>query len=740
MTPKVSIIIPVLEHREELRACLASLEKQIERSLEVIVVDDGSVNRIHEEDLDGVSFAAKLIRFDQNRGAPAARNAGLDQAKGEFVVFLDADADLPMDALETMVKTLEAHPEASFAYPNFRFGMKAFKGRPFDAEALKKTNYIHTSALIRKSDAIRFDETLKKFQDWDYFLQLTEPGKKGVWVDRELMVFKERATGMSRWLPAFAYDIPWRAIGWTPKPIKWYLSADEIIRKKHSLAPREKSWLGEAFFFTAWLSVLLFATVIARVAPQANNLLTVLLVLAFGWMAYKSPAHGFALMAAEYVIGSKGGMLKLGADAVNDGGLGIRQLFFFAFLGLWFVREKWSSYWEYHTSWIKERPIYLILVLTILYGVLRGFALGQPFVLADANSWGVLLLAFPMYQLIRQNKEDVLRPLLVALAVGLAVNAGLSFLLFYVFSHDTGAIQVPVYLFIRRSGIGEITRIFADGSLYRIFIQSQIYWVLAFVVALFAHQTLSKKLRCWLLSIGTAVIVISLSRSFFLGIGAAVGAWLIALATNPLVSLLRGRSNTPSLNEEKGQGVKFVAGTVVSGLVGLLLVAILAFFPIPPSKNGALDDALLNRFDTGEAAAQSRWTLLPVLNTEIAKHPLLGSGFGKTVTYKSTDPRIAATGKEYTTYAFEWGWHDLWLKLGAGVLVVLAWLLFVANEIRKSTIEPDFKRGLIAAILALIVIHAFTPYVNHPLGILAVIMMEVFISARMITYEKTPFA
>ena len=71
-------------------------------------------------------------------------------------------------------------------------------------------------------------------------------------------------------------------------------------------------------------------------------------------------------------------------------------------------------------------------------------------------------------------------------------------------------------------------------------------------------------------------------------------------------------------------------------------------------------------------------------------------------------------------------------------MVVLAWLFFVASEVRKAKIEPDLKRGLIAAILALVVIHAFTPYVNHPLGILAVIMVEVYVSARMMAYEKTP--
>ena len=44
----------------------------------------------------------------------------------------------------------------------------------------------------------------------------------------------------------------------------------------------------------------------------------------------------------------------------------------------------------------------------------------------------------------------------------------------------------------------------------------------------------------------------------------------------------------------------------------------------------------------------------------------MGRGFGATVTYQTRDPRILADNGsgEYTTYAFEWGWLDIWLKLG----------------------------------------------------------------------------
>ena len=57
----------------------------------------------------------------------------------------------------------------------------------------------------------------------------------------------------------------------------------------------------------------------------------------------------------------------------------------------------------------------------------------------------------------------------------------------------------------------------------------------------------------------------------------------------------------------------------------------------------------------GEAAANSRWNLLPILNAAGMEHPLLGSGLGRTVTYITEDPRLLVdnpTG-EYTTFAFD---------------------------------------------------------------------------------------
>jgi len=184
------------------------------------------------------------------------------------------------------------------------------------------------------------------------------------------------------------------------------------------------------------------------------------------------------------------------------------------------------------------------------------------------------------------------------------------------------------------------------------------------------------------------------------------------------------------------------AGAGVAALVaGFAIIAGLYAFPYP-AKTGDFDLAsfLGGRAFTvsGEAAANSRWALLPILDAAIAKHPLLGSGFGSTVTYKTSDPRLLAdipTG-EYTTFAFEWGYHDLLYKLGLLGVLAYGWFLFVvlrpfvravvaARETMRAPSLPDdssqtlaiLTLGALLGTVAMIVTNVFSPYLNHPLGI-----------------------
>lgn len=108
---KLSIIIPAYNAEAYLPQCLDSILAQEQQGCEVIVVDDGST--------DGT--AALLERYpdvkvihQENRGMSTARNRGLDEARGEYILFVDSDDLLTDGALETLVAELTGEDIISF--------------------------------------------------------------------------------------------------------------------------------------------------------------------------------------------------------------------------------------------------------------------------------------------------------------------------------------------------------------------------------------------------------------------------------------------------------------------------------------------------------------------------------------------------------------------------------------------------------------------------------------------------
>lgn len=223
---KISVIIPVYNHAKEVQKAVSSLRAQTFKDFEIIAVDDGSTD---ETKPVLARLAVRVINIPHS-GAGAARNAGAREAKGEYLLFLDADAEMAPEALEKFLAALESNPGAAFAYSSFCFGWKKFGNLAWDAGRLKKENFIHTTSLIRKEKFPGFDESLRRFQDWDLWLTITDRGGKGVWIpDTLFKIAPRKSGGMSKWLPKFAYNLPWL------KAVKEYKAAADIIKKKHKI-------------------------------------------------------------------------------------------------------------------------------------------------------------------------------------------------------------------------------------------------------------------------------------------------------------------------------------------------------------------------------------------------------------------------------------------------------------------------------------------------------------------------
>jgi glycosyltransferase involved in cell wall biosynthesis len=107
--PLVSVIIPAYNAAQGLERTLTSVMAQDYAPFEVIVVDDGSI-----DGTAAILRSASGIRClrQENAGPSAARNRGVEEARGEFLAFVDADDEIPPTKLAVQVGYLQAHPES----------------------------------------------------------------------------------------------------------------------------------------------------------------------------------------------------------------------------------------------------------------------------------------------------------------------------------------------------------------------------------------------------------------------------------------------------------------------------------------------------------------------------------------------------------------------------------------------------------------------------------------------------
>lgn len=109
MRPLVSIVVPIFQVEKYLEKCILSITEQTYKNLEIILVDDGSTD-------DSAVIANKYKSIDkrikvinkQNGGLSDARNAGFKYCTGEYVLFVDGDDYIEVEAVEILVRTIES--------------------------------------------------------------------------------------------------------------------------------------------------------------------------------------------------------------------------------------------------------------------------------------------------------------------------------------------------------------------------------------------------------------------------------------------------------------------------------------------------------------------------------------------------------------------------------------------------------------------------------------------------------
>ncbi len=184
--PLVSIIIRTKDRRETLRFALDSCLAQRYRPLEVCVVNDGGqdVADLLEPLAQVDGLLVRHIVHATSEGRCRAGNAGLDQASGAWLGFLDDDDWLEPDHVSALVEALSAHPGALAAHAGVRYctapdadDLHLFN-EPYDPIAQRLENRIPIHAVLFSRRLLdlgcRLDPQLDVFEDWDFWLQCAE--------------------------------------------------------------------------------------------------------------------------------------------------------------------------------------------------------------------------------------------------------------------------------------------------------------------------------------------------------------------------------------------------------------------------------------------------------------------------------------------------------------------------------------------------------------------------------------
>jgi O-antigen ligase len=484
--------------------------------------------------------------------------------------------------------------------------------------------------------------------------------------------------------------------------------------------------------------------------------------------------YGLWILLAELFIGSKGYLFYF-----EYGGLviSIRMALWLIIMSVWLtnfiiglMKKKEAKLPVGNLASYSFLPYFLILFIFIAWGLVSGFLNHNSFnnIFFDFNGWLYFTLIFPIYSIIKNNKhfdttkyhseqtaqkqqfnttkhqseaQSIYSPINNILQIFTAAIIWLSvktFFLLFAFSHNMTGIIYELYRWVRTSGIGEITQI--QGGFYRIFFQSHIFVLVGFFIFFMLLLSKNRKLRFqtgnWifsrtitsyflLLTSFLSVILISFSRSNWVGL--VIGLLLYGFIVLWLYNWK--------------QLLKISGVLIISLILSVAFIVAVVKFPYPAPVGGFATTQLLSERAiqlSGEAAVSSRWALLPAVWAKIKKAPIAGLGFGTTVTYNTSDPRIRQTNLtgQYTTYAFEWGWLDIWLKLG--LLGLLAYLVLLGKicitgiaslRLLGQNGNEKYKiiSGLAIGLAVVAVVSIFSPYMNHPLGIGYLLMVSAII-------------
>ena len=199
----ISVIVPIYNVEKYIINCLESINNQNYKDYELLLVNDGTKDnsiKIAEDYLKDSTINYRIIN-KENGGLASARNTGLKEAKGEYVVFIDSDDTISTDFLDRLIK--EIKDGIDFSFCNFEYVKR--QSPPvdnnedkivFDKDSLlvaflkRSINFVVPSMLFNKSFLINnnlfFDEEMKFSEDQPFIWNVILHSNKAIYLKQKM--------------------------------------------------------------------------------------------------------------------------------------------------------------------------------------------------------------------------------------------------------------------------------------------------------------------------------------------------------------------------------------------------------------------------------------------------------------------------------------------------------------------------------------------------------------------------
>ncbi len=181
----ISVVIPVFNRRDLVNRAVGSVVAQQDVEHEILLVDDGSTDGSSEAVRQEFGDAVRILSLRENGGVSAARNYGIDEARGEWIALLDSDDEWKPRKLARQCQQLRStglqicHTDEIWIRNGVRVNPHKHhqkRGGDLFAKSLELCCMSPSSLVVSKEifvQAGRFDETFPVCEDYDLFLRLT---------------------------------------------------------------------------------------------------------------------------------------------------------------------------------------------------------------------------------------------------------------------------------------------------------------------------------------------------------------------------------------------------------------------------------------------------------------------------------------------------------------------------------------------------------------------------------------